>query len=90
MVVLAWRNMPYTAKRLKIISRPKKTRSPEFTLINPRCKPRTLVDSDVTIVIESMAILQYLEHICPHSIYEATELLYDLGWQRHRESILQA
>lgn len=44
------------------MSEPKETRSSEFALINPRCKTPTFVDSDGTIVIESLAILQYLDH----------------------------
>lgn len=65
MIALAWRKIPYVSKRLKVMTEPKKTRSPEFALINPRCKTPTFVDSDGTIIIESMAILQYLERFFP-------------------------
>ncbi|CAF9925080.1 hypothetical protein IMSHALPRED_006370 [Imshaugia aleurites] len=65
MIALAWKKIPYISKRLKVMTEPKETRSPEFALINPRCKTPTFVDSDGTIVIESMAILQYLERFFP-------------------------
>ena len=65
MIALAWKNIPYKSQRLKIMTEPKETRNPDFALINPRCKTPTFVDSDGTIVIESMAILQYLERFYP-------------------------
>lgn len=65
MIALAWKRIPYTSKRLKVMTDPKETRSPEFALINPRCKTPTFVDSDGTSVIESLAILQYLERFYP-------------------------
>ena len=65
MIALAWKKIPYISKRLRVMSDPKETRSPEFALINPRCKTPTFVDSDGTIVIESLAILQYLERCFP-------------------------
>lgn len=65
MIALAWRKIPYISKRLRVMTNPKETRSPEFALINPRCKTPTFIDSDGTIVIESMAILQYLERFYP-------------------------
>ena len=61
MIALAWKEVPYISKRLRVMTDPKETRSPEFALINPRCKTPTFIDSDGTTVIESMAILQYLE-----------------------------
>ena len=64
-ITLAWMKIPYLSKRLRVMTEPKETRSPEFALINPRCKTLTFVDSDGTIVIESMAILQYLERLFP-------------------------
>ncbi len=65
MIALAWKKIPYISNRLKVMTEPKETRSPEFALINPRCKTPTFVDSDGTIVTESMAILQYLERFDP-------------------------
>ena len=65
MIALAWKKIPYISKRLRVMSVPNETRSPDFALINPRCKTPTFVDSDGTIVIESMAILQYLERFSP-------------------------
>lgn len=65
MIALAWKKIPYISKRLKVMTDPKETRSPEFALINPRCKTPTFVDSDGTAVIVSLAILQYLERFYP-------------------------
>ena len=65
MLFLALLKIPYTSQRLKVMSVPKETRSAAFALINARCKTPTLVDSDGTVVIESMAILQYLERCYP-------------------------
>lgn len=65
MITLAWKKIPYLSKRLRVMIKPKETRSPEFALINSRCKTPTYVDSGGTIVIESMAILQYLERFFP-------------------------
>lgn len=65
MITLAWKKIPYLSKRLRVMTNPRQTRSPEFALITPRCKTSTFVDSDGTIVIESMAILQYLERFFP-------------------------
>lgn len=65
MTALAWKKIPYISKRLRVMTKPQETRSPEFALINPRCKTPTFVDSDGTIIIESMAILQYLERFYP-------------------------
>ncbi|KAL8876191.1 MAG: hypothetical protein Q9192_008907, partial [Flavoplaca navasiana] len=60
MMMLAEYNIPCTPVRLKVMSKPKETRSAAFARINPRCKTPTLVDGHVTVT-ESMAILQYLE-----------------------------
>ena len=59
-MMLSELNVTYTPIRLKVMSTPKETRSLSFSRINPRCKTPTLIDEGVT-VIESMAILQYLE-----------------------------
>jgi hypothetical protein len=58
----SWRVMlALAAKRLRVMSKPKETRSAEFAQISSRCKTPMFVDSDGTVVIESLAILQYLE-----------------------------
>jgi glutathione S-transferase/nicotinamidase-related amidase len=61
MLCLSLKRIPYNAVRLRVMTTPKETRSAEFAAINPRCKTPTLVDVDGTVVIESLAILQYLE-----------------------------
>jgi glutathione S-transferase len=61
MLCLSFKRIPYTAMRLRVMTTPKETRSAEFAAINSRCKTPTLVDVDGTVVIESLAILQYLE-----------------------------
>ena len=65
MLCLARKKLPYTRKRLHVMSTPKETRSADFAAINPRCKTPVLIDEDGTVVIESMAILQYLETYYP-------------------------
>jgi glutathione S-transferase len=65
MLALAAKQIPYFARRLRVMSKPKETRSAEFVQINPRCKTPTFVDTDGTVVIESLAILQYLEQYYP-------------------------
>jgi glutathione S-transferase len=62
MLCLSLKRIPYTAIRLRVMTTPKETRSAEFAAINPRCTTPTLVDVDGTVVIESLAILQYLEN----------------------------
>jgi hypothetical protein len=61
MLCLSLKRIPYAAIRLRVMTTPKETRSAEFAAINPRCKTPTLVDVDGTVVIESLAILQYLQ-----------------------------
>jgi glutathione S-transferase len=61
MLCLSLKRIPYAAIRLRVMTNPKETRSVEFAAINPRCKTPTFVDVDGTVVIESLAILQYLE-----------------------------
>jgi glutathione S-transferase len=53
---------------------PKETRSAGFAAINPRCKTPTWVDVDGAVVIESLAILQYLE-----KYYSAPEYVSLMG-----------
>ena len=50
----------FDQKRLKVMLRPKETRSPEFLALNHRGKTPVLVDSN-TIINESLAILFYIE-----------------------------
>jgi nicotinamidase-related amidase len=57
MLALAAKQIPYIAKRLRVMSKPKETRSAEFAQINSRCEAPTFVDSDGTVVIESLSIL---------------------------------
>ena len=54
-----------SAKRLQVMTEPQENRNPKFTLINPRCKTPTFVDSDGTIIIGSIAILPYLGRFFP-------------------------
>lgn len=61
MLCLSLKRIPYNAIRLRVMTTPRETRSAEFAAINPRCKTPTFVDVDGTVVIESLAILQYLE-----------------------------
>ena len=64
-LLLAEKRIAYNPRRLRVMTNPKETRLPAFAAINPRCKTPTLVDSDGTIVIESIAILQYLDTYYP-------------------------
>lgn len=61
MICLSLKHVPYNAIRLRVMTTPKETQSDEFAAINPRCKTPTFVGVDGTVVIESLAILQYLE-----------------------------
>jgi nicotinamidase-related amidase/glutathione S-transferase len=65
MMMLSELGLEYTPKRLKVMSKPRETRSAAFSRLNPRCKTPTLIDGCAT-VIESMAILQYLEQKYGH------------------------
>jgi glutathione S-transferase/nicotinamidase-related amidase len=65
MLCLAQKGIPYHRKRLRVMSTPKETRLPEFLAINPRGKTPTLIDEDGTVIMESMAILEYLETFYP-------------------------
>ena len=61
MLALSLKQVPYKATRLRVMTTPKETRSEDFLAINPRGKTPTFVDVDGTVVIESLAILPYLE-----------------------------
>jgi len=60
MMALHLKGITYTRKRLHVMTTPKETRTAEFLAINPRGKTPTLVEPDGNILIESMAILEYL------------------------------
>ena len=60
MIVLEEKGIEYEGQRLRVMSQPKETKSPEFLAINPRGLTPTLVD-DGQVITESMAILHYLE-----------------------------
>ncbi|CAF0886763.1 unnamed protein product [Didymodactylos carnosus] len=68
MMVLHEKGIDFEAKRLKVMSTPKETKSIEFLTINPRGLTPTLVDSDGAIITESLAILHYLEQYYPHTL----------------------
>ena len=60
MMALHLKGIPYTRKRLHVMTTPKETRTAEFLAINPRGKTPTLIEPDGNILIESVAILDYL------------------------------
>ncbi|KDR74523.1 hypothetical protein GALMADRAFT_250528 [Galerina marginata CBS 339.88] len=60
MMALHLKGISYTRKRLHVMTTPKETRTAEFLAINHRGKTPTLVEPDGNILIESMAILEYL------------------------------
>jgi glutathione S-transferase len=88
MMALYEKNIDFEPKRLKVMSRPKETKSPEFLAINPRGLTPTLVDTDGSIIAESLAILHYLEEYYPNTLplipIEKTERIKVL--QRIQES----
>jgi glutathione S-transferase/nicotinamidase-related amidase len=51
---------PVEERRLLLMGKCRETRTPEFLAINPRGKTPTLVDTDGTVVVESLAILQHM------------------------------
>lgn len=61
------KNLPFTAKRLRVMSTPKETRTAAFLAINPRGKAPVLVEPDGTILNESLAILSWLEFRYPEA-----------------------
>ncbi|OCK79119.1 thioredoxin-like protein, partial [Lepidopterella palustris CBS 459.81] len=90
MLCLAQKGLPYSRKRLRVMSTPKETRSAEFAAINPRCKTPVFIDEDGTVIIESLAILQYLEtyyaDAAPLMPKPAEKEKYKLALQRFHES----
>jgi glutathione S-transferase/nicotinamidase-related amidase len=68
MMALYEKDIDFEAKRLKVMSKPKETKSPEFLAINPRGLTPTFVDTDGSIIAESLAILHYLEVYYPNTL----------------------
>lgn len=56
---------PYTSKRLRVMSEPRQTRTPEFLAINPRGQAPVWVEPSGVVIRGSMAILLYLESLTP-------------------------
>ena len=87
-VALGWNKMPYVSKRLRVMTDPKETQSPQFELMNLGCKTPAFIDSDDTVVIESLALLQYLERFYPKN---RPSNLYKADWtqesMRFHESV---
>jgi glutathione S-transferase/nicotinamidase-related amidase len=68
MLALYEKGIDFEAKRLKVMCIPKETQSPEFLAINPRGLAPTLVDTDGSVIGESLAILHYLEKYYPNTL----------------------
>jgi glutathione S-transferase len=68
MMALYEKDIDFEARRLKVMSKPKETKSAEFLAINPRGLTPTLVDTDGSIIAESLAILHYLEDYYPNTL----------------------
>ncbi|MCB9764560.1 MAG: glutathione S-transferase family protein [Alphaproteobacteria bacterium] len=64
MLALHEQGLPFESRRLKVMSTPKETRAPAFLAINPRGQAPVLVEDGV-VVVESMAILHFLERRHP-------------------------
>ncbi|MEZ4380675.1 MAG: glutathione S-transferase family protein [Nannocystaceae bacterium] len=65
MLALHEKGLEFAAIRLKVMSTPKETRAPEYLALNPRGVAPTLVEADGLVVVESLAILAYLERCYP-------------------------
>lgn len=65
MIVLEEKGLEYESQRLRVMSQPKETKSPEFLAINPRGLTPTLIDEG-QVITESMAIVHYLEQFYPN------------------------
>lgn len=59
------RAIPFEGRRLRVMSTPKDTRTPEFLAINPRGQAPTWVEPDGRVVTESAALLLYLDRTAP-------------------------
>ncbi|CAF1430672.1 unnamed protein product [Adineta steineri] len=68
MIALYEKNIDFEAKPIRVMSKPKETKSAEFFSINPRGLTPTLVDTDGSIITESLAILHYLEKYYPNTL----------------------
>jgi glutathione S-transferase len=68
MMTLYEKDIDFEARRLKVMSKPKETKSVEFLAINPHGLTPTLVDTDSSIIAESLAILHYLEDYYPNTL----------------------
>ncbi|MDF1660662.1 MAG: glutathione S-transferase family protein [Planctomycetota bacterium] len=64
-IVLEEKGLEYESQRLRVMSQPKETKSPEFLAINPRGLTPTFID-DGQVITESMAIIHYLEQFYPN------------------------
>ena len=67
MFLLYEKEAEFISKRLKVMSRPKETKSPAFLKINPRGQTPTWVEPHGRVIIESMALLFYLNDRYPHT-----------------------
>jgi glutathione S-transferase len=65
MIALHEKGLDYAGIRLKVMTTPKQTRTPEYLALNPRGVAPTLVEADGLVVVESLAILAYLERCYP-------------------------
>ncbi len=65
MLALEEKGLPYTAHRLRVMGKDRQTRSPEFLAINPRGQAPALVLPGGAVVVESLAILSFLERYAP-------------------------
>ena len=59
-MALYLKGITYIRKHLHVMNTPKEKHTAEFLAINPHGKIPTLIEPDGNILIESMAILQYL------------------------------
>lgn len=64
MLALHEKRLAFESQRLRVMGT-RETQAPEFLAINPRGQAPALVEADGTVVVESMAILHYLERVEP-------------------------
>tara|TARA_B100000609_G_scaffold199431_1_gene202936 strand:- start:8188 stop:10377 length:2190 start_codon:yes stop_codon:yes gene_type:complete len=65
MIALGEKDLPFEGHRLRVMSQPKETKSPEFLAINPRGTTPVLIEPDALVLTESLGILMYLETYYP-------------------------
>lgn len=65
MLTLYEKELPFEARRLRVMAHPKETKSDAYLAINPRGKTPTLLEPSSVTVDESLAILHYLEREYP-------------------------